>query len=368
MTNRELEILTLIKENSLISQKEIAERLNITRSSVGVHIASLISKGYIRGKGYILRDHTSVALIGGCNMDILGTPINQILGNDSCPGKIAYHFGGVGRNISENIALMGIDTTLFSILGMDKYGDEILAYCSGLRIDASNIKRTSAFSTSTYLSVLNNDGDVLCALSDMEILNELDVEYFKKNINKINNSDNVVIDTNVMEEPLKYLFDNVSGNIFVDTVSASKCIKILGFEDKIFLLKPNVIETEKLLGIKIKKEEDIYAAIDKFHDKGIKNIIITCGEEGIYYSDGKSKGRIRTGKIPVVNANGAGDSFMAGVVYGFAGGMGLKESAKYGYLASIITLRSEKTISEEMSVQKMNELYDENILIMEEKV
>lgn len=368
MTNRELEILTLIRENSLISQKEIAERLNITRSSVGVHIASLISKGHIMGKGYIIRENKSVSVIGGCNIDILGTPENQILGNDSCPGKISYHFGGVGRNIAENMALIGIDTTLFSILGMDGYGDEILAHCGKLKIDTSNIKRSSNYNTSTYLSVLNNDGDVLCALSDMDILEELDIEYFKKNINKINNSGDIVMDTNVSESSLEYLFSNITGNIFLDTVSASKCIKILGYEDKIFLLKPNIIETEKLLKIKIRDEKDILLALNKFHDKGIKNVIITCGEKGIYYSDSHSRGRIRSKKIKVVNANGAGDSFMAGLVYGFSNGMNIKEAAKYGYLSSIITLGSNMTISDNMSIDNLEKLNKENVLIMEEKV
>ncbi|WP_352405018.1 winged helix-turn-helix transcriptional regulator, partial [Sporanaerobacter acetigenes] len=49
MTRREEEILELISKNPLISQKEIAEQLGITRSSVGVHIGNLMKKGYIIG-------------------------------------------------------------------------------------------------------------------------------------------------------------------------------------------------------------------------------------------------------------------------------------------------------------------------------
>jgi pseudouridine kinase len=109
-------------------------------------------------------------------------------------------------------------------------------------------------------------------------------------------------------------------------------------------------------------------ALNKFHDKGIKNVIITCGEKGIYYSDSHSRGRIRSKKIKVVNANGAGDSFMAGLVYGFSNGMNIKEAAKYGYLSSIITLGSNMTISDNMSIDNLEKLNKENVLIMEEKV
>ena len=55
MTQREAQILQWIQENPLISQQELADRAGITRSSVAVHISNLMKKGYIDGKGYIIR-------------------------------------------------------------------------------------------------------------------------------------------------------------------------------------------------------------------------------------------------------------------------------------------------------------------------
>ena len=49
MTNREKEILEIIRRNPLISQKDLAGRLGITRSSVAGHIMNLTDKGLIRG-------------------------------------------------------------------------------------------------------------------------------------------------------------------------------------------------------------------------------------------------------------------------------------------------------------------------------
>ena len=50
MTQRESEILKLIEKEPLLSQREIAEILGITRSSVAVHISNLMKKGLIVGK------------------------------------------------------------------------------------------------------------------------------------------------------------------------------------------------------------------------------------------------------------------------------------------------------------------------------
>ena len=57
MTNREKQILKLLKKNTLIQQQEIAETLGISRSAVAGHIMRLINKGYIKGRGYILTEN-----------------------------------------------------------------------------------------------------------------------------------------------------------------------------------------------------------------------------------------------------------------------------------------------------------------------
>ena len=47
MTYREKEILQILKSNPMISQQELADMLNISRTSVAVHITNLMKKGQI---------------------------------------------------------------------------------------------------------------------------------------------------------------------------------------------------------------------------------------------------------------------------------------------------------------------------------
>ncbi|HCL51251.1 MAG TPA: kinase, partial [Clostridiaceae bacterium] len=83
MTNREKEILELIKKNPMISQKDLADILGITRSSVAVHITNLQKKGYILGKGYIVKEGEYVSIVGGANVDIQGFPKEKFILKDS---------------------------------------------------------------------------------------------------------------------------------------------------------------------------------------------------------------------------------------------------------------------------------------------
>ena len=86
MTQREAQILQWIQENPLISQQELADRAGITRSSVAVHIPNLMKKGYIDGKGYIVRTAPYAVVVGGVNMDIGGTPLAQMCIRDRPKG------------------------------------------------------------------------------------------------------------------------------------------------------------------------------------------------------------------------------------------------------------------------------------------
>ena len=88
MTQREQEILNILKQEPTISQNDIASRLGITRSSVAVHITNLLKKGYLLGKGYIVQDEPYVLVIGGSNIDIQGFPKEKLIQRDSNIGTV----------------------------------------------------------------------------------------------------------------------------------------------------------------------------------------------------------------------------------------------------------------------------------------
>ena len=50
ITKRERELLRLINSNPMISQDQLAKKLDITRSSIGVHISNMVRKKLIKGR------------------------------------------------------------------------------------------------------------------------------------------------------------------------------------------------------------------------------------------------------------------------------------------------------------------------------
>lgn len=57
---------------------------------------------------------------------------NKYVSFDSIPGKVKMSFGGVSRNIAENLSRIGINTKLISVLGDDELGREMIAHSKKL--------------------------------------------------------------------------------------------------------------------------------------------------------------------------------------------------------------------------------------------
>ena len=103
-----------------------------------------------------------------------------------------------------------------------------------------------------------------------------------------------------------------------------------------------------MCGFKIKTDEDIRKAGKYFIDLGIKNVFITLDEDGIYYNNGVEEGKLKANDSKVVNVTGAGDSFVAGIAYGYMENISLVDTVKFAISMSTITISTEETIHTDM--------------------
>lgn len=360
MTNREEEILKLIGRNPSISQNELADMLGITRSSVGVHITNLIKKGYILGKGYILKQEDYVCVLGGSNMDIVGFPSGKLNVHDSNPGKVKISLGGVGRNIAENLVHLGIETKLISALGDDMYGKKILDHANAIGLDMKSSMILSQRPTSTYLAILDEEGDMATAISQMDIFDELSIDFIQSQRQVIEHSKVCVIDTNMPESVIGYVLDNFKNtDFFLDTVSTTKALKIKGHIGSFHTIKPNKMEAELLSGVKIFGKGDLLKTSEYFLNQGVSRVFITLGEEGVFFNDGRTNKLIAAPKVKPVNATGAGDAFVAALAYCHFNHMETEASARFAMGAAVMALSYEETINPNISKQRINQIMKE---------
>lgn len=349
MTQRERQILKQIESNPMISQQELADSLGITRSSVAVHISNLMSKGYIAGRGYVLRSGSYAVVVGGVNVDIGGKSFAPLVAADSNPGTVHISLGGVGRNIAHNLSLLGTDVRMLTAFGDDVHGQRIAASCAELGIDASHARRITGGTTSTYLYLTDEHGEMALAVSDMEICKKITPTYLAGNLSLLQNARLVIADTNIPQESLIYLAENCTAPLFCDPVSTAKAEKLRPILSRIHTLKPNKLEAELLSGVKIDSRDDVEKAARVLLGKGVQRVFISLGADGVYAATAKESLWLSNLPGRMVNSTGCGDAFMGALSWAYLEDMDLKQSALAGLAAAAIAMETSETINPAMS-------------------
>ncbi|MDU7904928.1 MAG: PfkB family carbohydrate kinase, partial [Peptostreptococcaceae bacterium] len=204
-------------------------------------------------------------------------------------------------------------------------------------------------STPTYMAVLNHEGELESAVVDMKITDMFTTEFIDSKADMIRNSEYMFLDSDrpdIVEYILKTFKDETK--FILDPVSACKAKNIKHLIKYFHTIKPNRYEAEIMCGFEIKSEEDLRKAGKYFIDLGIENVFISLDEDGIYYNNGKEEGTIKANNVPVVNVTGAGDSFVAGLGYGYMKKASLKDTVKYAVAMSVLTIAHEDTIHPDM--------------------
>ncbi len=360
MTNREQQILEILRHNPLIPQQELADQLNLSRSAVAGHIMQLTRKGYIQGKGYIIAPERYAVVIGGANMDLCGRSDEAILLQDSNPGQLEASAGGVGRNIAENLARLGSTVEFIGVFGGDSWGQDLKDSCHQCGIGTDHALFKSDARTSSYLSILNNDGELLVALNDMKLIEALSAEELSKRAGVIDRASVLVIDANLTNEALDYLFTR-HGNkpIFVDPVSSIKATKLLPYLDKIDCLKPNSLEAKILAGFDASDDIAPHELATALHNKGVPQIALSLGSKGVLASTPYDQQVIPAIPTTVCNVTGAGDAMMAGLIHSYLQNRSWLESVQFATGASHLALNASDTINTQLTEQAVLDLLQE---------
>ncbi|MEI5908592.1 carbohydrate kinase [Bacillus spongiae] len=353
-------LLKLIEQNPSISQNELSKLTGLSRSTIAGYISTFMKQGQIIGRAYVLPKKNGVVSIGGANIDRKHQIEKELHLGTSNPAKTYFSTGGVARNIAENIGRMGISNSLISVVGNDHEGkwllEETIPY-----VDIEHITTVPNASTGAYSAVLNKEGEMVIALADMDIYDEVDIEFVKRKWGMISSAQMVFLDTNFSKEVIQYVLSRCKEEMIpvtVAPVSAPKCEKLPRNLSGISWLIANKEEVEALVGMKMTKQADFFKAAEQLTQRGVERVVITRGEEGgFFYSKEGTSSILLPPRIKVVDVTGAGDALVAGVIFGHINGLNPIDAVGMGLACSCITLQSNETVSKEMSKETLQEAF-----------
>ncbi len=294
-----------------------------------------------------------VCVIGGSTVDVYGCARSHFMYGDSNPGDVHISYGGVGRNMAENLSRLGVRTEFLTLFGNDQHANSIIEICKKNNVGISHSEKCDDCNSSFYICIEDSTGDMCAGISDMKLYDKLTSDFIEKRLDIINNSDLCVIDTNLKIEVLEYISRNVKVPIFVDPVSTAKSKKLINCMDNIHTVKANLIEAECLSEMHIDNHKDLRAAARHIIQKGVKQLFITLGNKGVYYNNVVSEGLLEAPKSKVKSTTGAGDAFFAGALWAYGHNKDIREMAQYGQSAASILIKSGTTFSNNLNIQNL---------------
>ena len=287
-----------------------------------------------------------VCVVGGINVDICGRSEKKLVPADSNPGRVTVSPGGVGRNIAHNLTLLGVPVKMLTALGTDANAELARADCRRIGIDLSEAKTVPGGVTSSYLYVEGPEKELAVGICDAAIAEEVTPAYIREKQSVLDGAAAVVMDGNIPEETLACIGDHARCPVFADPVSVTKGRKLLGVLPALYAVKPNVKEAEMLAGRAITDEAELREAAARILAKGVKNVYISRGAEGLYAAgQGWELSLPNPPDLCTVGTNGCGDTMTAALAAAYIMGLGPEETARFALGAAALALESEETVN-----------------------
>ena len=290
-----------------------------------------------------------VSVIGGANVDLSATLNDAFIAADSNPGHIDVGYGGVARNIAHNLSLLGARAQLLTVFGGDLFGGLLYDYCKQQGIDVHLSERESSLRSGIYLCINNHGGEMIAAVADTEAIRAITPEWLAKRSGEINLSDFIVADTNISEDAIRWLMENVTAPLFIDGVSSTKAHRVVNALHKAKLPYLHSLKLNLKEALAVTQTATYAEAAQKLLDMGVAHVYITLSGEGAYCRNAAEEWLFPALPGEIVNTTGAGDAFLAGVVYAHAKGIAFPQTAQYGLMAARATLMSPKAVNPEIA-------------------
>jgi 1-phosphofructokinase len=137
---------------------------------------------------------------------------------------------------------------------------------------------------------------------------------------------------------------------------SSRDALVAGLKAKPWLIKPNDKELEMWVGRKLPTLEDVKEAAMELVNDGIENVVISLGSKGALWVTQNEAWLAKPPKCQVVSTVGAGDSMVAGIMYGLMTSLSIKDTLVFA--SSVAALSVEQAgvgISDRQAVTNMIE-------------
>jgi pseudouridine kinase len=288
-----------------------------------------------------------IACIGGAHIDRHGLLGGPLIPGTSNPGTVTSDFGGVARNVAENLSRLGREVLMVSRVGDDEAGRAVAGRLKTLGIETSFVSRSNR-PTASYTAILEPGGELVLGLADMAIYDELTPQVLEPALPSLLECELWFVDANLPAATLEWIA-RVSAHLALaaDAVSVVKSRKLSGILETISPLFLNIAQAASLLGV---ERFDDAAAAARAVSRRVLAGVVTAGAAGVAAWLKEEVRTMPARPATVRDVTGAGDALIAGTLFGITGGVpGFFRAVQLGMAAAAITVESGSTTAPQLT-------------------
>ena len=263
-----------------------------------------------------------IVTIGTVYVDIKGYPDGEFFPAGRNAGKINYFHGGVARNIAEDVAKLGEDSVLVSLVDKSGAASDVIKHLKEVNVKTDYV-RASEKGMGTWMAVFDTDGELCANISERPDLLPI-CDIIKANEEQIfKESDGILLEIDIDEEivdsamnlaekygiPVYAVISNMTiAKERLPYIRKTTCFFCNRLEAGIFFDK----RTEGLSAPEML--ELLKSELDRL---GMKAMVVTMDSKGAVYANAEGEaGHCPSYPVTVVDTTGAGDAFFAGASVG----------------------------------------------------
>jgi ribokinase len=270
-----------------------------------------------------------ITVIGSSSMDLVVTASKRPNKGETIIGESFKTVpGGKGANQAVAAARLGAEVYMVGCVGDDAFGKVILDNFTKNNVITSYVEPVADMESGTaHITLAEGDNSIIFVKAAN---NYVTPEFVEKALEKIRESDMVLIQQEIPEETVEYVSEvcHASGIPLLLNPAPARPISKKVIENTAYIT-PNELEASILF-----ENEDIQAALKRYPNK----VFITEGKNGVRYYDGEKEVLVPAYPVTAVDTTGAGDTFNAAFAVALAEGKGIKESIRFANRAASLSV------------------------------
>ena len=279
----------------------------------------------------------NIVVIGSSNTDlVIRTSQFPEPGETVIGGEFNTFAGGKGANQAVAASRLGADVTFVAKVGNDSFGKVAVQGFEKEGIHTQYIFTDKSLPSGVASITLNEQGQnsIIVAPGANNALSKENIQLAKETLQ---NADLLLIQLEVPLETVLFSIElsyALGVRVILNPAPAFELPKEI--YAKIDVITPNETEAFLLTSIEVVDSETASLAATKFLDWGVKHVVITLGEKGLFYKNSETALLMPAIKTEVKDTTAAGDIFNGALAVALSEGKNWQAALKFANIAASI--------------------------------